>query len=122
MDNLPAGLNPVAEGNRTLHVKSVNTAHNESAPVSWTWTVDLTAPSAPSSPACRLRARRTTSATFNFTYESNALLNCLLDGAPVAPCGSGMTKAGLAVGSHTFSVTATDAAGNQGSPPPTPGP
>jgi fibronectin type 3 domain-containing protein len=53
-----------------------------------------------------------TSATFSFTANELATFRCSLDGAPAQPCTSPVTYTGLAVGTHTFSVTATDLAGN----------
>jgi len=52
-------------------------------------------------------------ATFTFTSsEGGSTFACSLDGQPAAPCTSPRAYTGLGVGSHTFSVAATDAAGN----------
>ena len=54
-------------------------------------------------------------ATFAFTVsDAVSSVRCRLDGASLAPCTSPTTQAyaGLTVGSHTFTVQATDAAGN----------
>lgn len=54
-----------------------------------------------------------TSASFAFTStEANSTFQCSLDGAARAGCTSPQAYAGLAVVSHTFSVWATDPAGN----------
>ena len=53
-----------------------------------------------------------TSASFAFTADELATFRCRLDGADWQPCTSPVTYTGLAVGTHTFSVTATDLAGN----------
>jgi hypothetical protein len=59
-----------------------------------------------------------TDASFSFiSTESGSTFACALDGAAFASCSSPRAYTGLAVGSHTFSVRATDAAGN---PDPTP--
>jgi hypothetical protein len=55
--------------------------------------------------------------TVQFTYhapsESGSTFKCSLDGAPASSCPtSGITYHGLADGSHSFAVEATDAAGN----------
>ena len=42
---------------------------------------------------------------------------CTLDGAPYTPCSSPVTLSGLAPGEHTFTVAATDAAGNTDATP-----
>ncbi|MCX2726787.1 metallophosphoesterase [Thermomicrobium sp. 4228-Ro] len=53
-----------------------------------------------------------TSATFAFTASEPATFRCSLDGAPGQPCTSPVNFSGLAIGTHTFSVVAVDAAGN----------
>jgi hypothetical protein len=56
-----------------------------------------------------------TSATFAFSAdEAGVSFSCQLDGAPPEPCSSPKTYPALSGGSHTFSVTPTDAAGNVG--------
>ena len=50
--------------------------------------------------------------TFAFTsYEMGSTFTCQLDDKPSAPCGSPFSTK-VKRGEHTFSVTATDAAGN----------
>src|SRR5207245_1146636 len=54
------------------------------------------------------------SPSFSFSSEAGASFQCALDGAAFASCSSPKTYSGLADGSHTFQVKATDAAGNTG--------
>ncbi|MCS7051993.1 MAG: hypothetical protein NZL87_10285, partial [Thermomicrobium sp.] len=60
-----------------------------------------------------------TTATFAFVANEPATFRCSLDGAPAQPCTSPITYSNLTVGLHTFSVTATDAAGNNDPTPAT---
>jgi hypothetical protein len=54
-----------------------------------------------------------TTATFTFVSdESSSSFACSLDAATFGACTSPATYSGLAVGAHSFSVKATDAAGN----------
>jgi hypothetical protein len=56
-------------------------------------------------------------ASFSFTASEAAFFQCQLDGGAVTPCASPQTYSGLSNGTHTFSVLATDFAGN-GDPTP----
>ena len=68
---------------------------------------DTTISSAPTDPT------NSTSATFAFSStEAGSTFQCSLDGAAFSNCTSPDDHAGLAEGSHTFNVQATDAAGN----------
>ena len=52
-------------------------------------------------------------ATFAFTSsEAGSTFSCKLDGSTAAPCASPTNYTGLGVGAHTFTVAATDLAGN----------
>jgi hypothetical protein len=58
------------------------------------------------------------SASFQFaSSEPGSTFECSLDGAAFAPCSPALTLAGLAAGSHTLLVRATDGAGNTDSTP-----
>ena len=49
-----------------------------------------------------------------FSADEDASFVCALDDEKAAPCASPVTYSDLAVGAHTFSVVATDLAGNAG--------
>ncbi len=57
-----------------------------------------------------------TSARFTFSASEPSTFQCRLDGGAYESCGSPTDYAGLAAGGHTFSVRATDQAGNTGQP------
>jgi hypothetical protein len=65
-------------------------------------------------------AVNTDTATFSFSSsEQNSSFQCSLDGATFSSCTSPKSYAGLTQGSHTFSVKATDSAGNTDTTPAT---
>jgi hypothetical protein len=112
-----AGL---ASGSHTFKVRATDPAGNvDATPASFTWTVDTTAPdstitASPSNPSA------STSASFSFTAsEPGSTFECQLDGGGFSGCTSPQPYTGLADGSHTFSVRATDAAGNTDASPAT---
>jgi hypothetical protein len=103
----------LSEGAHTLDVRAVDAAGNvDATPVSYTWTVDSTAPdtlidSAP--PA--VTADNTGS--FDFSSPENGVsFECSLDSGAYAACPAAYTTAALADGPHTLEVRAVDAAGN----------
>ncbi len=62
---------------------------------------------------------RTADATFGFiSSKPGSTFQCSLDGGAPAVCTSPTTYPALAPGTHTFTVTATDAAGNADPNPP----
>ena len=83
-------------------------------PASYNWTIatDNTPPdTAITSNPSTLTNK--TNATFIFTStESGSTFACSLDSGAFAPCASPVNYSGLANGSHTFQVQATDSAGN----------
>ncbi|KAB8142250.1 isopeptide-forming domain-containing fimbrial protein [Chloroflexia bacterium SDU3-3] len=108
----PVTFASLSDGAHTLSVFAVDAASNvDPTPATYAWTVDTTAPdttidSQPANPS------NSTSATFDFSASESATFECKLDGEAYAACTSPQSYTGLADGSHTFSVRATDAAGN----------
>ena len=109
----PKSYTGLADGSHTFEVRATDTAGNTD-PTSelWTWTVDSTSPdtsitSAPTDPT------NTANASFSFSAsEAGSSFACQLDGGGYSACTSPKSYTGLADGSHTFQVRATDAAGN----------
>ena len=109
----PRSYTGLAAGSHTFQVRATDPVGNTDAtPASSTWTVDLTAPestitSAPSNPS------NVTGPSFSFSSsEAGSTFQCSLDGAAFGACTSPRSYSGLAAGSHTFEVRATDPAGN----------
>jgi hypothetical protein len=102
------------EGIHTFSVHATDAAGNVGPEATWTWTVDTTPPTTTitSGPP---DVTPDSSATFEFSAdEPGASFTCTLDGGVGASCDPGVTYSALEVGIHTFSVHATDAAGNPG--------
>jgi len=108
----PESYAGLADGGHTFSVRATDTAGNvDATPASFAWTVDTAAPettidTAPSDPSS------SSTPTFEFSSnEAGSTFECRLDRGVWTACTSPESLAGLADGSHTFEVRATDAAG-----------
>jgi hypothetical protein len=114
----PKSYASLGDGSRTFEVRSVDAAGNpDPSPASRTWSIDTTAPqttidSGPSGPVAVATAEFSFSAS-----ESSATLECQLDNGGWSSCVSPVSYSGLAEGSHTLEVRATDTLGNVEAPP-----
>lgn len=110
---------PLSNGSHTFQVRAKN-ASGTSAPVSYTWTVDTTPPTAS---IATHPANPSPGGSVSFTYNSNEVnstFECSLVEEGLADSfgsclATGKTFTNLANGMYTFKVRATDKAGNQGS-------
>lgn len=112
----PANLSGLSQGVHTYSITATDSAGNTSAPVSTTWTVDLTAPvlTLSSMPAS---ITNTTTASFSFGATDSgggvvSSYSCSLDSSAYSSCSSPASYSGLAEGAHTFAVMVSDSAGN----------
>lgn len=123
VDNAAAGacatgtsyVTPVlADGMHTVHVVVTDAAGN-TATISRTFTVDTSAPAVTvvSGPAQGGSTNQST-VTFGFSADNGTSLGCAIDGGSYGLCtGTGLdTVSGLAGGTHTWQLRATDPAGN----------
>jgi hypothetical protein len=125
----PKGYSGLSVGSHTFSVRAKDAAGNvDASPATQTWTItappaDTTAPdttisSGPSG------STTSTTASFGFTGSDDTTaagsltFECALDGGYTS-CTSPKGYSGLSVGTHTFSVRATDAAGNVDASPAT---
>ena len=114
----PLYLTNLSEGTHQFWVYAVDDVGNIDHPDSayYTWMVDTLAPdisidSQPADPA------NTASADFTFSStDGTATFFCDLDSGGFSACTSPTTYFSLSNGSHTFSVLAADAAGNNSTP------
>ncbi len=103
----------LAEGTYTARAEQTDTGGNTGFSGAATFTIDTTAPTAsitggPADPT------NSTSASLAFSSEPGAGFQCKLDAGSYSSCTSPKDYTGLGEGNHTFSVTATDSAGNTG--------
>ena len=116
----PRALSGLADGSHTFSVRAIDSGGNvDATPAAYTWTIDTVPPdttitSQPPNPS------GSSTATFSFTSpDPGSTFLCQLDGGLLGTCSSPVTYVGLADGSHTFRVTASDAAGNSDPTPAT---
>src|SRR6185295_6455846 len=101
-------------------VKATDAAGNEDAsPATRSWTVQSTTPPTDTTPpettisSGPAGTTTATGASFEFSSsESGSTYQCSLDSGSWSDCVSPQSYSGLAVGSHAFSVKATDGADN----------
>ncbi|UXR65521.1 hypothetical protein EZJ49_04540 [Bdellovibrio bacteriovorus] len=118
-----SSLVPLVSLNQDVHtyrIRAKDAAGNISNVISYTWTVDLTAPviTISSAPAT---ATTSSTATFSFTNtETGGAVfdgyECKLDSADFSACISGISFSSLSQGSHNFQIRAKDTAGNISAP------
>jgi hypothetical protein len=100
------------DGAHTFYVAEVSGGVN-SLPSVWNWTLDSTPPPAPTFSAKPDAFDNATAALFNFSdTEANVSYVCQIDAQTAFACATPANATQLGEGSHTFTVAATDAAGN----------
>jgi len=118
----PKGLSGLAIGSHTFAARAKDAAGNvDATPATRSWTVEEEAPAPPadttppdttiSSGPSGVTTATTASLSFTAT-EAGSTFECKLDSASWASCTSPKGLSALAIGSHTFSARAKDAAGN----------
>ena len=114
----PHELTNLPLGQHELQVRAVDEVLNaDPTPASRIWTVVAPETTIVSGPVA---SGPGTGATFTFSStEPGATFECSLDSAAFASCESPVVLAGLTIGSHSFQVVATDAAGNADQSPAT---
>lgn len=110
----PKTYSGLTAGSHTFEVRATDASGNvDPTPASRTWTVDLTPPGVSIDPGSGPNGTTSsTDAEFEFSTDPGASLACKLDADEFASCASPVPLSGLADGPHTFTVRATDQAGN----------
>ena len=113
----PVTYTGLAVGTHSFKVTVSNTSGSASA--SATWAVIAAAQPVPAAPAPTVTLTSApastgtnASASLSWTSTDATSIVCQLDGSSPATCASPATYSGLAVGSHTFTVTASNASGS----------
>jgi hypothetical protein len=116
----PKQYTGLAEGSHTFAVTAVDAEGlRDPSPAGFTWRVDTIAPETTITAGPPVSST-STSASFSFSAdEPGSTFRCRLDALAAAACTSPTTYSGLAEGSHSFEVAATDAAGNVDATPAT---
>ncbi len=113
----PKTYTGLADGPQTFKVRANDGTKVDPSPASYSWVVDTTAPT---TTFATKPAAATSSTTANFTFTTNesggVTYECSLDGASFTACATPKSYTGLADGSHTLRVRATDVVGNVESP------
>jgi hypothetical protein len=114
----------LSDGAHSVAVRATDVAGNtDASPATRSFTVDTTPPVDTTAPDTTITSgpsatTSATSASFAFTAtESGSTFECKLDSGAYGPCTSPRAYSALTSGSHTFSVRATDAAGNTDASP-----
>ena len=99
-------------GEHTLLVRAIDPSGNvDASPESFTWTV-IGAPTTSFSSGPGQPETESTSASIAFAAnQEDVTFACEFDGQPVADCASPFVRSGLAIGEHTFEVSATNTHG-----------
>jgi hypothetical protein len=104
----------LSQGTHDFSVKAQDSVGNQSTVVSFSWTIQSTAPPSPTITSKPTSPTNQTSASFSFTdSQAGVSFLCQIDGSAFIACVSPTSYAGLSQGSHTFSVKAQDSASNQ---------
>jgi large repetitive protein len=113
----PKSYSGLSQGTHTFAVKAQDAAGNQSSPASVSWAVDTTPPPQPAITSMPANPTNQTTASFSFSdTQAGVSFLCQLDTSAFSTCTSPKSYSTLSQGTHTFSVKAQDAAGNQSSP------
>ena len=107
----------LAVGTHAFAVRATDRAGNVGPAATFGW--QIVPPPDTTAPTTTITGTQLSGGSASFTFaadEADVTFACALDGAAATTCTTPAAFAGLAPGSHSFSVRATDAAGNTGAP------
>jgi CSLREA domain-containing protein len=109
----PHDYTNLALGLHTFQVRATDASRNVGQPATYTWRiVEELVPPETTIDSGPIGLTRATGGSISFSANEPASFECSLDGATLAACVSPVTVAGLADGTHTFEVRATDSSFN----------
>ncbi|MFT3783399.1 MAG: Ig-like domain-containing protein [Nibricoccus sp.] len=117
----PLTYTGLADGSHTVQIRAIDAAGNiDATPAAYTWTIDATAPSTPSTPTTTVPPLTNDRwPVFSGTAEAGSTVTVYIDGNAVGTTtasGSGkwfyVLASALTNGAHSIRVTATDTVGN----------
>lgn len=107
----------LSTGEHVFFARQIDAPGNIGTIGSFTWTIDQTAPPAPNVSGPNGVSGAPTEVFSFYDAEQGVTFTCKLDSGAIFPCNSGSyTTPTLSNGGHSFTVWATDAAGNQSAP------
>jgi hypothetical protein len=111
----PKTYGQLGEGTHVFSVRATDSLDHQGPATTFSWTIDLTPPAAPSIDSGPANPTDATTASFVFSdSEAGVTFGCQVDGSAFSTCTSSAAYSGLAAGAHTFAVHAIDPAGNTG--------
>lgn len=111
-----ADLSGAADGPHSLAVRATDPYGNTGPATTRGFTLDRTAPTAPSITAAPSSPGAQASVSWSFTTPDGTSTRCRLDGGPSVACAESFAATLAADGIHGFEVVAVDPAGNQSAP------
>lgn len=110
----PYSVNDLADGQHRILIKTVDRAGNKSGSRTESWTIDATAPGAPTLTSAPSGVLADNDVTVTVRGEIGSTYSCLLDGIPLATCNPPISLVDLRPGVHRFEIWQTDTLGNVG--------
>ncbi len=103
-----------ADGPHRFEVRQKTITGTPGTSAVYTWTVDNTAPAAPSVTSSPATPTNQTSASVSFAGEPGGSFRCVLDNVQISTCTSPWTRSNLSEGTHTLAISQRDQVDNQG--------
>ncbi|MBI2692177.1 MAG: hypothetical protein HYX29_09585 [Solirubrobacterales bacterium] len=111
----PVSYLGLAEGEHIFRVRQIDGADNVGAASEYTWSIDQSAPGAPTLDATPAAHTQANTAEFTFSGEADGSFECSLGSEEFAACTSPVSYPTASEGAYIFEVRQLDDVGNTGS-------